>query len=434
MSMDGSQLVRQLGIKINSVQRLLKDYTSYHTELQGYVQQLNKLTERNAEVRDIQRQHQYIDECNATITDIRYRLTDSIQQLQQYIQQNNNHTEWTTKCADEAQRANSVLDKANAMLNYNVTLFQPSASAADPAVKQYYATEHTDKDISALQTRVAAFIAAQRTQSIVLITSGGTTVPIETNTVRYLENFSTGVRGAKSCEYFVEAGYSVIYLYRTGSACPYARTLNNSSYIDFAMLSQCTLNDNAVTLHTNSSAVRAVQKYQALVEANRLLAVEYETLNDYLFQLRCIAQQLNQKHCAVYSAAAVSDFYIPQQQKQQHKIQSNAQDTLSLNFTATPKILAVLCRTWCPQAYKISFKLETNESILIDKARSAIDKYGVDVVVANELHTRYRKCILVGRSTQTSVEVSAADNDIEHILVDSIVALHQQYMSHQTVR
>lgn len=36
---------------------------------------------------------------------------------------------------------------------------------------------------------------------IVLVTSGGTAVPLEKQTVRYLDNFSTGSRGALSTEY-----------------------------------------------------------------------------------------------------------------------------------------------------------------------------------------------------------------------------------------
>ena len=35
---------------------------------------------------------------------------------------------------------------------------------------------------------------------IVLITSGGTTVPLELNTVRFIDNFSSGERGAVSAE------------------------------------------------------------------------------------------------------------------------------------------------------------------------------------------------------------------------------------------
>ena len=35
---------------------------------------------------------------------------------------------------------------------------------------------------------------------VVLITSGGTSIPLEKNTVRSIENFATGGRGAKSAE------------------------------------------------------------------------------------------------------------------------------------------------------------------------------------------------------------------------------------------
>ena len=37
-------------------------------------------------------------------------------------------------------------------------------------------------------------------RKIVLVTSGGTVVPLERQTVRYLDNFSTGSRGAFSAE------------------------------------------------------------------------------------------------------------------------------------------------------------------------------------------------------------------------------------------
>jgi phosphopantothenate-cysteine ligase len=35
---------------------------------------------------------------------------------------------------------------------------------------------------------------------VILITSGGTSVPLEKNSVRSIENFSTGMRGAISAE------------------------------------------------------------------------------------------------------------------------------------------------------------------------------------------------------------------------------------------
>jgi phosphopantothenoylcysteine synthetase/decarboxylase len=39
---------------------------------------------------------------------------------------------------------------------------------------------------------------------VVLVTSGGTTVPLERNCVRFLDNFSQGTRGALSAEAFIE--------------------------------------------------------------------------------------------------------------------------------------------------------------------------------------------------------------------------------------
>ena len=49
---------------------------------------------------------------------------------------------------------------------------------------------------------------------VVLLTSGGTSTPFEKHTVRAVENFSTGRRGALSAEYFLKAGFAVIFLTR----------------------------------------------------------------------------------------------------------------------------------------------------------------------------------------------------------------------------
>lgn len=39
---------------------------------------------------------------------------------------------------------------------------------------------------------------------VVCVTSGGTTVPMERNCVRYIDNFSAGTRGAMSTQEFIE--------------------------------------------------------------------------------------------------------------------------------------------------------------------------------------------------------------------------------------
>lgn len=46
---------------------------------------------------------------------------------------------------------------------------------------------------------------------------------------------------------------------------------------------------------------------------------------------------------------------------------------------------------WIPNCFLISFKLETDLEILEKKALQAIETYGVDMVIANELKTRRNK-------------------------------------------
>ncbi|XLS79270.1 hypothetical protein HN51_063495 [Arachis hypogaea] len=56
---------------------------------------------------------------------------------------------------------------------------------------------------------------------IVCVTYGGTTAPLEQRCVRYVDNFSSGHRGATSTEYFLKARYVVIFLYRRSLMIPY---------------------------------------------------------------------------------------------------------------------------------------------------------------------------------------------------------------------
>lgn len=39
-----------------------------------------------------------------------------------------------------------------------------------------------------------------------------------------------------------------------------------------------------------------------------------------------------------------------------------------------PKMMSPLVKDWAPQAFGISFKLETDPSILLDRARQALNK------------------------------------------------------------
>src|ERR1700722_5438675 len=72
-------------------------------------------------------------------------------------------------------------------------------------------------------------------RKVALVTSGGTTVPLENQTVRYIDNFSAGTRGATSAEYLLDCGYAVIFLHRAFSLLPYSRhySHNTRSFLDF---------------------------------------------------------------------------------------------------------------------------------------------------------------------------------------------------------
>lgn len=67
--------------------------------------------------------------------------------------------------------------------------------------------------------------------------SGGTTVPLENQTVRFIDNFSAGTRGATSAEYFLEQGYAVIFMHRQHSLQPYSRHYTHSTNCFLDLLS-----------------------------------------------------------------------------------------------------------------------------------------------------------------------------------------------------
>ncbi len=68
-----------------------------------------------------------------------------------------------------------------------------------------------------------------------------------------------------------------------------------------------------------------------------------------------------------------------------HKIQSSVGVGLTLQLDDVPKVLKRLVSEWAPSAFVVSFKLETDPVLVVPKARRAIEKYGVHLVVANQL-------------------------------------------------
>uniref|UniRef100_UPI00358E48FF phosphopantothenate--cysteine ligase n=1 Tax=Myxine glutinosa TaxID=7769 RepID=UPI00358E48FF len=68
---------------------------------------------------------------------------------------------------------------------------------------------------------------------VALVTSGGTRAPLEACSVRFLDNFSSGFRGAASTEKFLSSGYAVIFLHRLGSLVPFSRHFAGLDLLDY---------------------------------------------------------------------------------------------------------------------------------------------------------------------------------------------------------
>lgn len=146
-----------------------------------------------------------------------------------------------------------------------------------------------------VMARFAARLGAQG-RRVVLITSGGTKVPLEARPVRFLDNFSSGRRGAASAEAFLAAGYGVLFLYRARSAFPYAHRFPPQTWL--SALRPCgAAPSGLLSLEAEENALpgfaAALRSYQEAAAAGTFLAVEFTTLADYLHLLQAAAQALN---------------------------------------------------------------------------------------------------------------------------------------------
>ncbi|KAG7291636.1 hypothetical protein NEMBOFW57_001655 [Staphylotrichum longicolle] len=282
----------------------------------------------------------------------------------------------------------------------------PPENLAALAEDHYFAANPPPKDLAKHVALAREFInhhsAAGR--RLVLVTSGGTTVPLEKQTVRFIDNFSAGTRGATSAEYFLEAGYAVLFLHATDCFLDFLREGPNGSVV-------ARDEDAAKMLHV-------LRKYRDARDRNMLLLLPFVSISDYLHELRSVAQLMRPlgPRGLLYLAAAVSDFFVPPDRMSEHKIQStnaveafkkggntapppaNEEETfdnfdsspavprsksLVIDLDPVPKFLKNLVEGWSPQGMIVSFKLETDPAILVHKARYSLDRYQHHLVIGN---------------------------------------------------
>ncbi|KAI9823374.1 MAG: hypothetical protein M1826_007785 [Phylliscum demangeonii] len=227
----------------------------------------------------------------------------------------------------------------------------------DDAADDYFAQNPAPADLGARLPRV------------VLLSSDGTTVRRERQTVRVIDNFSAGTRGATWAEYFLAAGPR-----RPLPAPPLRR----------------------VQARYRVWLPAVVRRDRAAQRQHRLCRLPFTTL----WALRELATGMRPlgSRARCYRAAAVSDFFVPRHRLARHKIQCAAAAAhddddshgpttsavglpapLVVNLDPVPKFLKRLVDGWAPDGWApdgiiVSFKLETDPRLLVAKARQALQR------------------------------------------------------------
>lgn len=247
----------------------------------------------------------------------------------------------------------------------------------------------------------------------VLLSSGGTTSPIDP--VRFIDNFSTGKRGSLSAEVFLLNDYHVYFLYRKGSLLPF---IGKHNLLDLNI----------------EEYIKDKKLFDYYKERERLILIPFTTVNEYLNLLENLVQKLGKydKRALLYLAAAVSDFQLSMNAQAPlssfsftDKIQSKSMLTLELE--QVPKNLYRLFHEFAPNAFSITFKLETNPQLLKSKALESLNTYKHDLVIGNLLETRYKNVILYSIKDKES-ELMIESPNLEQKLIEKVISLHNQYI------
>ena len=198
------------------------------------------------------------------------------------------------------------------------------AASIDGKLSQEFAVPPHVDDVTELMSAFAERHGSAG-RRVVLVTSGGTKVPLESRTVRFLDNFSSGRRGSSSAERFLDRGYAVIFLYRRRSLYPYVRLYSGVNLLDSLQQGSGAEDQVVVNQEKLLGIDKVLKRYQQVKNEGLLLPVEFSTLSEYLHLLRASAQVLGTlgPKAMFYLAAAVSDFYIPASDMPEHKIQSS---------------------------------------------------------------------------------------------------------------
>ena len=130
----------------------------------------------------------------------------------------------------------------------------------------------------------------------------------------------------------------------------------------------------------------------------------------------------------------MSDFFVPAADLSEHKIQSGETGGLVLNLTPTPKMIPLLSKEWAPLSLIVTFKLETDPSLIISKARRAFSETGANhrVVVANLLsEVRSKVTLVLGQDAGARELDSSTESGVslEKLIVQELTMIHSGYIA-----
>lgn len=196
----------------------------------------------------------------------------------------------------------------------------------------------------------------------VLVTSGGTKVPIDT--VRHIGNMSSGTFGSKIGSKILEDGHNLWFLTPQEGKTPLKVTTDlNGISSDFAI-------KEAV------GELLIAKSYK-----KRYYEIPYRNFDEYAKQLEFYIK--NNKFDIVILAAAVSDYIV--KNPVSGKIHSS--NKLTIELEPAQKLIRQV-RSWGFNGILVGFKLlvGSTEDQLISAARKSVNENGCDMVVANDLN------------------------------------------------
>lgn len=195
----------------------------------------------------------------------------------------------------------------------------------------------------------------------ILITSGGTRVPIDG--VRHVGNMSSGKFGADLAFECLRQGHQVFMFRDSHSYCPVKISVDMRKPVDAAKLT------------------KDIEEYQKHIHGYQ--EIVFNNFDEYANKLPKYVSIVEPD--IVVSAAAVSDYVVsnPQENK---KI--SGKGDVQLTLLPVPKILPAIRAAWV-DTFIVGFKLMMGTDFRSDEAKAAVEKVlvaGADVVAFNDLN------------------------------------------------